>query len=474
MEKATRRGNYESGSDYVLEYGELRFSFNEQDFGQRVEQAAVKLDFVESGPLPRGAPGPARPRRQRRDPRAVLVARRAHRRQLDRAGRPGEPQPRPLDPPARLPRRLARPARQGGRAGRRLRAGHAPPSATSSPIATPSRSSSPASPPGLVSPTGPSGLEARQQLGVRGRSPRSARAGRRPPRSGRGRRAAARSLRIASSSAALAQRLLVGDAALGGDDRGMHADRGELGVEGDHGALGRPDRALGRALVARRRRAWWRRSSASRRPARLRPAPNRLFTAATSPAAKSRRESESTSRTASPPVSAWRRARASASSARRSCSPGAISAVAIANWASGTASRQAVASSGRSSTSRTMQLDALGGGDRVRRCRAGAWSGPIAARPAPARAGPAPAAPADRRHGRGRRSRRRRAAAAARGRSRAAPRSAGRSGTGGSAPFTRSTWTSARWRSPRRGSRAGPATSSPERSSQRRTCEAET
>ncbi len=49
MEKATRRGNYESGSDYVLEYGELRFSFNEQDFGQRVEQAAVKLDFVHQG-----------------------------------------------------------------------------------------------------------------------------------------------------------------------------------------------------------------------------------------------------------------------------------------------------------------------------------------------------------------------------------------------------------------------------------------
>ena len=49
MEKATRRGNYESGSDYVLEYGELRFAFNEQDFAQRVEQAAVKLDFVRQG-----------------------------------------------------------------------------------------------------------------------------------------------------------------------------------------------------------------------------------------------------------------------------------------------------------------------------------------------------------------------------------------------------------------------------------------
>jgi hypothetical protein len=42
----TRRGNYESGSDYVLEYGELRFTFNERDFSERVEQAAIKLGFV--------------------------------------------------------------------------------------------------------------------------------------------------------------------------------------------------------------------------------------------------------------------------------------------------------------------------------------------------------------------------------------------------------------------------------------------
>ena len=41
-----RRGNYESGSDYVLEYGELRFTFNERDFTERVEQAATKLGFV--------------------------------------------------------------------------------------------------------------------------------------------------------------------------------------------------------------------------------------------------------------------------------------------------------------------------------------------------------------------------------------------------------------------------------------------
>jgi hypothetical protein len=46
----TRRGNYESGADYVLEYGELRFTFNERDFAERVEQAAIKLSFV-TGPL---------------------------------------------------------------------------------------------------------------------------------------------------------------------------------------------------------------------------------------------------------------------------------------------------------------------------------------------------------------------------------------------------------------------------------------
>jgi hypothetical protein len=45
-----RRGNYDSGQDYVLEYGELRFTFNERDFTERVEQAAMKLGFVR-GPL---------------------------------------------------------------------------------------------------------------------------------------------------------------------------------------------------------------------------------------------------------------------------------------------------------------------------------------------------------------------------------------------------------------------------------------
>src|SRR3954453_10909612 len=40
------RGNYDPGQDYVLEYGELRFTFNEDDFSERVEQAARKLGFV--------------------------------------------------------------------------------------------------------------------------------------------------------------------------------------------------------------------------------------------------------------------------------------------------------------------------------------------------------------------------------------------------------------------------------------------
>ena len=44
----TRRGNYDSGQDFVLEYGELRFTFNERDFTERVEQAAIKLGFVDA------------------------------------------------------------------------------------------------------------------------------------------------------------------------------------------------------------------------------------------------------------------------------------------------------------------------------------------------------------------------------------------------------------------------------------------
>ena len=42
----SERGNYNSGDDFVLEYGELRFTFNDRDFAERCEQAALKLGFV--------------------------------------------------------------------------------------------------------------------------------------------------------------------------------------------------------------------------------------------------------------------------------------------------------------------------------------------------------------------------------------------------------------------------------------------
>jgi hypothetical protein len=44
--ETSRRGNYNSGEDFVLEYGDLRFTFNEADFSQRCEQAAIKVGFV--------------------------------------------------------------------------------------------------------------------------------------------------------------------------------------------------------------------------------------------------------------------------------------------------------------------------------------------------------------------------------------------------------------------------------------------
>lgn len=44
-----KRGDYDSGDEFVLEYGELRFTFNERDFEERCEQAAVRLGFVGTG-----------------------------------------------------------------------------------------------------------------------------------------------------------------------------------------------------------------------------------------------------------------------------------------------------------------------------------------------------------------------------------------------------------------------------------------
>ena len=61
-----RRGNYSSGDDFVLEYGELRFTFNERDFRERCEQAAGKLGFLDGDGRGGRSRGPDQPRGQRR------------------------------------------------------------------------------------------------------------------------------------------------------------------------------------------------------------------------------------------------------------------------------------------------------------------------------------------------------------------------------------------------------------------------
>jgi hypothetical protein len=43
--------NYLSGEDFVVEFLGYRFSFNQIDFEQRVNAAAVKLGLVEAGEL---------------------------------------------------------------------------------------------------------------------------------------------------------------------------------------------------------------------------------------------------------------------------------------------------------------------------------------------------------------------------------------------------------------------------------------
>ena len=41
------RKNYDSGRDYVLEYGELKFTFREADFRQRLEHAAKMAGIID-------------------------------------------------------------------------------------------------------------------------------------------------------------------------------------------------------------------------------------------------------------------------------------------------------------------------------------------------------------------------------------------------------------------------------------------
>lgn len=45
------RGDYNSGSDYVLEFGEMRFRFSHGDFAGRAEAAARELGLLPDRPL---------------------------------------------------------------------------------------------------------------------------------------------------------------------------------------------------------------------------------------------------------------------------------------------------------------------------------------------------------------------------------------------------------------------------------------
>ena len=119
-----RRGNYSSGEDFVLEYGELALHVQRTRLPRALRagraQARVHRRHGRGG---RGR-GPDQPRRQRRGHRSGLGAGRARQRLLAGARRPLRALARPLAAPADLPQRLARPARQGGRARRPLRRGH--------------------------------------------------------------------------------------------------------------------------------------------------------------------------------------------------------------------------------------------------------------------------------------------------------------------------------------------------------------
>ncbi len=46
------QSNYQSGTDFTMEFGKFRFRFNACDFRERVEFAAVQLGFVERASLP--------------------------------------------------------------------------------------------------------------------------------------------------------------------------------------------------------------------------------------------------------------------------------------------------------------------------------------------------------------------------------------------------------------------------------------
>jgi hypothetical protein len=43
--------NYQSGTDFTMEFGKFRFRFNSRDFRERSEHAAIQLAFVKPGEL---------------------------------------------------------------------------------------------------------------------------------------------------------------------------------------------------------------------------------------------------------------------------------------------------------------------------------------------------------------------------------------------------------------------------------------
>ena len=473
VEKATRRGNYDSGSDYVLEYGELRFSFNEEDFAQRVEQAAVKLDFVDGGPRParssRTCSSSRSTARSASPPRSLgehinehwtelvgpasrslvhwirrLVFRGAW---LDQRVKEGELDI-VFDPDTQTLR--LRPARARRRADRALaRALLGPPRL-----------------PALVA------SASLQQLGVRAASPRSAREAASPPRPGPGRRAASAvagappARRRSRSSSSLETRHSPASSA------GRHPGRGELGVEPDQRALGRDHGALGR----RRRH---RRPSTTVAITVSEPAPGlELAPGAEQPldlgdvAGRDREPRERVARPGptSAPASASRRARSSASSASRTCSAGRELGGRGRDLGARAAprARRSPPRDARRPAARSPRPPRRRRSPRARPRSSVVRPERGAARTSTRWPNASGASRSDRAgQDVGRRpGREPRAGSAATGSSssnRERPR------LGGSSPLTRSTWTRARWRSPRRGERAGPGDLSPGRSSQRRT-----
>ena len=362
MEKATRRGNYESGSDYVLEYGELRFSFNEQDFAaagragggearlrRRRARAARSSTTCSSWPSTARSASPPRSLGEHINEHWAELVGPANRSLvhwirrlvfrgawLDQRVKEGE-----LDIvfDADTPHLRLRPARARRGADRALARALL----------------------GLASPTGASRRAPTQigeQLGVRRRRSRSARAAASAASAGVRSASSERSRRAASSSLGLAKLILVRDPAL--------ARRAAPGTRRRRPARGRARSASSRSSSPRARPRRRRRPSSSTvaitvsEPAVLgEVAPGAEQALDLGDVAGGDREPrERVARSGSRRCRTRRAGGRARARARRSAParPGASSAVAIANSATGSASRQAVASSGRSSISSTITL----------------------------------------------------------------------------------------------------------------------